>query len=233
MYFMSFPLQTELLPSILRRVPRQPGVSWYSPWVCGRGWRGGRGHDPSSSPVQPGQLGGSGLHVELGATSSIQSGRAYSAGEGGGCRLVEGGLVQKLKHTNFFFFHWEKRDERRSLRGESSCEMPPNVAGLLSYQIMRHRGMLTSPCVLSMYTLDLWTLNVCVDPMLTGLFTEVLCWCCSNGLVCGFLKQWRAAWSCMVVWQITKDSMNPVGSMDVWSNNPALLVQKWMTLTQF
>lgn len=130
MYFMSVPLQTELLPSILRRVPRQPGVSWYSPWVCGRGWRGGRGHDPSSSPVQPGQLGGSGLHVELGATSSIQSGRAYSAGEGGGCRLVEGGLLQKLKHTNFFFSterkgmnggHWEGKAPVRCLQMWLDC----------------------------------------------------------------------------------------------------------------
>lgn len=146
---MSFPLQTELLPSILRRVPRQPGVSWYIPWVCGRGWQGGRGDDPCSSSVQPGQLGGSGLHVELGATSSIQSGWAYSAGEGGGCRLVEGGLVQKLKDGTFFSTerkgmnggHWEGK----LLWDASKCGW---IAQLPNY--VRHADI--TLCVINVHT---------------------------------------------------------------------------------
>lgn len=43
-----------------------------------RGQRGCAG-EPSASSVQPGQLGSSGLHVELGAASSIQSDGVYSA----------------------------------------------------------------------------------------------------------------------------------------------------------
>lgn len=80
MFYLSSPLQTELLPPIVRGVPRRSDVSWFGPWVCGRGWRGGRGDEPRSSSVQPGQLGGSRLHVELGAASSVQSGGAPGVG---------------------------------------------------------------------------------------------------------------------------------------------------------
>lgn len=56
-------LQAGLFPSILR----------------GHGGQRGCAGEPSASSVQPGQPGSSGLHVQLGAASSIQSDRVYSA----------------------------------------------------------------------------------------------------------------------------------------------------------
>lgn len=61
-------LQAGVFPSVLRGVPGPQG-------------HGGQpASEPGASSVQPGQLRGSGLHVELGAASSVQSGGVYSAG---------------------------------------------------------------------------------------------------------------------------------------------------------
>lgn len=172
---MSFPLQTELVPSIVRGVPRQP-AAWYTPWLCGRGRLCGYNDDPGSSSVQPGQLGGSRLHTELGAASSLQSGRAYSAG-GGGCRLVEEGQVWTQKGLNHFCpTGWEKRTgghwDRKLLESVRCLQM---MVGLLGCQITQYKHM----------TYQFWTLvsilaHLSVQGALLRLaFTVVVCRCCS------------------------------------------------------
>lgn len=68
--------QAGLFPSILRAVPTWQAAS------CTRIVHGrlcGCGGEPGASSVQPGQLRGSGLHVELGAASSIQGDGVYPA----------------------------------------------------------------------------------------------------------------------------------------------------------
>lgn len=109
---MPSPLQAELLSSILWRVPGQPaGVCWCHRWVCGGGRWSWRSDDPGPPSVQPGQLTGAGLHMELGAPSSIQPGW-------GGCRLVEGCLAG-----------WVRRDGHRltELRHRKMWWKLPNV----------------------------------------------------------------------------------------------------------
>ena len=102
MYSMSFPLQTKLLSSFIWRFPEKPSLHHYSPWDrdCGRG--GGCRDKSRPSAVQPGQHGGPGLHVELGAASSVQSGWGHSAGTGGG-RGPEGSLVRTMREKKYCF----------------------------------------------------------------------------------------------------------------------------------
>lgn len=108
-------LQAGRFPSILRGVPMPQG----------HGWQRGCAGEPGASSLQPGQLGSSGLHVELGAASSIQSDGVYSAA---GRTVVGRGRAPNL---NFDF--WSLCPTRCTNRGQR-----PSVESLRCCHHHRH-----------------------------------------------------------------------------------------------